>query len=76
MAKIHKKCSLYLSDMYILNSYMNNTLTLIAFLLTSLAVTMTIIPDDLSLLDKDMNRIVEPGEFDLFISASSTDVRH
>lgn len=38
-------------------------------------VTMTITPDDLSLLDKDMNRVVEPGEFDLFISASSTDVR-
>ena len=38
-------------------------------------VTMTLTPDDLSLLDKDMNRVVEPGEFDLFISASSTDVR-
>lgn len=38
-------------------------------------VTMTITPEDLSLLDKDMNRVVEPGEFDLFISASSTDVR-
>ena len=38
-------------------------------------VTMTITPEDLSLLDKDMKRVVEPGEFDLFISASSTDVR-
>jgi beta-glucosidase len=38
-------------------------------------VTMTITPEDLSLLDKDMNRVVEPGEFDLFVSASSTDVR-
>jgi beta-glucosidase len=38
-------------------------------------VTMTITPEDLSLLDKDMNRVVEPGEFDLYVSASSTDVR-
>ena len=38
-------------------------------------VTMTITPEDLSLLDKDMNRVVEPGEFDLLVSASSTDVR-
>ena len=38
-------------------------------------VTMTLNADDLALLDKDMNSVVEPGEFDLFISASSTDVR-
>ena len=38
-------------------------------------VTMTLKAEDLALLDKDMNSVVEPGEFDLFISASSTDVR-
>ena len=38
-------------------------------------VTMTLDAKDLALLDKDMNSVVEPGEFDLFISASSTDVR-
>ena len=38
-------------------------------------VTMTLKATDLALLDKDMNSVVEPGEFDLFISASSTDVR-
>jgi uncharacterized membrane protein len=38
-------------------------------------VAMTITPDDLALLDYNMKSVVEPGEFDLFISASSTDVR-
>ena len=38
-------------------------------------VTMTLNAADLALLDKDMNSVVEPGEFDLFISSSSTDVR-
>lgn len=38
-------------------------------------VTMTLAAQDLALLDKDMNSVVEPGEFDIFISASSTDVR-
>ena len=38
-------------------------------------VTMELVPDDFTLLDKDMNRIVEPGEFDILVCASSTDVR-
>jgi beta-glucosidase len=38
-------------------------------------VTMTLDAQDLALLDNDMNSVVEPGEFDIFISASSTDVR-
>ena len=38
-------------------------------------VTMQITPKDLSLLDKDMKRVVEPGEFNIMIGASSTDIR-
>ncbi len=30
---------------------------------------------DLSLVDKDMKRVVEPGEFEIIVGASSTDVR-
>lgn len=36
---------------------------------------MQITPKDLSLLDKDMKRVVEPGEFNIMIGASSTDIR-
>jgi beta-glucosidase len=32
-------------------------------------------PDDLSLLDKDMNRVVEPGTFQVLIGSSSVDIR-
>jgi beta-glucosidase len=32
-------------------------------------------PDDLALLDKDMNWTVEPGEFEIRIGSSSTDIR-
>lgn len=38
-------------------------------------VTMILDAQDLALLDNDMNSVVEPGEFDILISASSTDVR-
>lgn len=38
-------------------------------------VTMTLSPKDLSLLDASMRRVVEPGEFDIQIGASSTDIR-
>lgn len=38
-------------------------------------VVMTLKPDDLALLDKDMKRVVEPGEFDILVAASSVDVR-
>lgn len=38
-------------------------------------VRFTLKPKDLSLLDKDFNRVVEPGDFDIMIGASSTDIR-
>lgn len=38
-------------------------------------VVMTLKPDGLALLDKDMKRVVEPGEFDILVAASSVDVR-
>ena len=36
---------------------------------------MLLTPASLSLLDLDMNSIVEPGDFDIMIGASSTDIR-
>jgi beta-glucosidase len=38
-------------------------------------VTMTLTPEHLSLIDKDMKRTVEPGEFDIMIGASSSDIK-
>ena len=38
-------------------------------------VTMRLTPKDLSLLDANMHRVVEPGEFEIMIGASSTDIR-
>ncbi len=38
-------------------------------------VKMTLAPYSLSLLDRNMNRVVEPGEFDVMIGASSSDIR-
>jgi len=38
-------------------------------------VKFTLTPKDLSLLDRDFNRVVEPGDFDILIGASSTDIR-
>ncbi len=38
-------------------------------------VRMTLTPKDLSLLDMNMKRVVEPGDFDIMIGASSTDIR-
>ncbi len=38
-------------------------------------VTFTITPDDLKLYDRNMNYIVEPGEFKVMIGASSEDIR-
>ena len=38
-------------------------------------VRMTLTPKDLSLLDAAMQRVVEPGEFDILVGASSTDIR-
>ena len=36
-------------------------------------VDFTITPDDLSLIDVNMNRVVEPGTFDLMVGPSSTE---
>ncbi|MEO6522486.1 MAG: glycoside hydrolase family 3 N-terminal domain-containing protein [Mucilaginibacter sp.] len=38
-------------------------------------VRFTLHPDDLSLLDKNMNWVVEPGEFELRIGSSSEDIK-
>ena len=38
-------------------------------------VRMTLSPKDLSLLNADFQRVVEPGEFDILIGASSVDIR-
>jgi beta-glucosidase len=32
-------------------------------------------PDDLSLLDKNMNWTVEPGQFEVWIGGSSADIK-
>lgn len=38
-------------------------------------VSFTLTPKDFSLLDRNMNRVIEPGDFDILIGASSTDIR-
>lgn len=38
-------------------------------------VTMTLGPKELSLLNAAMERVVEPGDFDILVGASSTDIR-
>jgi beta-glucosidase len=38
-------------------------------------VSFEITPDMLSMLDKDLKRVVEPGEFRILIGASSKDIR-
>jgi beta-glucosidase len=38
-------------------------------------VTLTLTPHDLALYDRQMKRVVEPGEFDVMVGASSADVR-
>jgi len=38
-------------------------------------VTLTLTPRDLSLYDQQMKRVVEPGEFDVMVGASSADIR-
>ena len=38
-------------------------------------VEMLLVPASLSLLDMDMERVVEPGDFEIMIGASSTDIR-
>ena len=41
----------------------------------SRAVHFTVKPEDLQILDKNMNWTVEPGEFEIMIGASSRDIR-
>lgn len=38
-------------------------------------VQFTLHPDDLSLLDKNMHRVVEPGDFEILVGSSSEDIR-
>jgi beta-glucosidase len=38
-------------------------------------VTFTLHPDDLALLDKNMNWTVEPGTFQVWIGSSSQDIK-
>jgi len=38
-------------------------------------VQFTLTSEDLSLLDRNMKRVVEPGAFELMIGASSEDIR-
>jgi beta-glucosidase len=38
-------------------------------------VEFTLTPDDLALLDKNLERVVEPGTFEVMIGASSEDIR-
>ncbi len=38
-------------------------------------VTFTLAPDDLSFLDRNMNWVVEPGEFEIIIGSSSADIK-
>jgi len=38
-------------------------------------VTFEIIPEDLEILDKDMNWVVEPGEYEFMLGASSVDIK-
>ncbi|HSC37361.1 MAG TPA: fibronectin type III-like domain-contianing protein, partial [Chitinophagaceae bacterium] len=38
-------------------------------------VHFTLHPDDLALLDKNMNWVVEPGDFEVLIGSSSVDIK-
>lgn len=38
-----------------------------------MTVDFTLTPEDLSLIDVNMNRVVEPGMFDLMVGPSSTE---
>ena len=38
-------------------------------------IRFTLTPKDISLLDKNLNPVVEPGEFEVLIGSSSEDIR-
>ncbi len=38
-------------------------------------VELVITPDSLSFLDEQMNRVVEPGQFDIMVGSSSVDLK-
>jgi beta-glucosidase len=38
-------------------------------------VTLTLTPRDLALYDRQMKRVVEPGDFEVMVGASSADIR-
>jgi beta-glucosidase len=38
-------------------------------------IKFTLRPDDLALLDKNMNWTVEPGDFEILLGSSSEDIR-
>jgi len=39
------------------------------------SIVFQLMPDDLSLWDANMNWVIEPGQFDVFIGSSSEDIR-
>ena len=41
----------------------------------SKTVKLTLTPEDLSLYDRDLNFIVEPGKFSVMVGSSSKDIR-
>ena len=38
-------------------------------------VSMTLTPEDFTMLDKDMKEVIEPGIFEIYVGSSSTDIR-
>ena len=38
-------------------------------------IQFKLLPEDLALYDKNMNKVVEPGTFDIMIGSSSEDIR-
>jgi len=70
---------LYISDVY--SSVVTPGIQLRGFQRVALEageereVNFTLYPDDLALWNKEMKRVVEPGEFKIMIGAASDDIR-